>query len=55
MSVVIVSLCCDIVSSNCILYCYTNPDCVCVSFAPGAQSPPGITDLSQVDSTPLGG
>ena len=28
---------------------------VCCSFALAAQSPPGITDPSQVDSTPLGG
>ena len=38
-----------------LIFDYTNPDCVCCSFALAARSPPGITDLSQVDSTPLGG
>ena len=35
---------------------YTNPDCACVLFfcCIAAETPPGITDPSQVDSTPLG-
>ena len=63
----IASLYCDVCwkcSSKCsdfdfctLIVDYTDPDSVCVfaSFAPAVQSPPGITDPSQVDSTPLGG
>ena len=37
-----------------LIFDYTDPDCVCCSFALAAQSPPGITDPSQVDSAQLG-